>query len=81
MVISTTKTALPVFSSQGISFVSSTNWDPNTGHFGALAFIYGTVVTSVIALVIGVPLSLGVALFATDYAPKRLKGPLRGARS
>jgi phosphate transport system permease protein len=76
MVISTTTTALPVFSSQGISFVTSSTWDPNTGDFGALTFIYGTVVTSLIALIIGLPLSLGVALFATDYAPKRLKKPL-----
>jgi phosphate transport system permease protein len=76
MVISTTTTALPVFSSQGISFVTSTNWDPNTNHFGALTFIYGTVVTSLIALIVGLPLSLGVALFVTDYCPKRLKTPL-----
>ena len=76
MVISTTKTALPVFRSQGISFISSANWDPNTNHFGALAFLYGTIVTSLIALVIGLPLSLGVALFVTDYCPKRLRQPL-----
>ncbi len=76
MVISTTGTALPVFSSQGISFVTSTDWDPNQGHFGALSFIYGTVVTSVIALVIAVPLSIGVALFSTEYAPKRVRSPL-----
>jgi phosphate transport system permease protein len=75
MVISTTRTAMPIFSSQGISFVTSTNWDPNTGSYGALAFIWGTIVTSAIALAIGLPLSLGVALFASDYAPKRLKAP------
>ena len=76
MVISTTGTALPVFSSQGISFVTSTDWDPSKGQFGTLAFIYGTIVTSVIALIIAVPLSVGVALFSTEYAPKRLRGPL-----
>jgi phosphate transport system permease protein len=76
MVISTTGTALPVFRSQGIAFVTSTDWDPNQGQFGALSFIYGTIVTSVIALVIAVPLSLGVALFSTEYAPKRLRNPL-----
>src|SRR5665647_1995567 len=76
MVISTTGTALPVFRSQGISFVTSTDWDPNQGQFGALAFIYGTIVTSVIALIIAVPLSIGVALFYTEYAPKRLRTPL-----
>ena len=76
MVISTTGTALPVFRSQGVSFVTSTDWDPNQGRFGALAFIYGTLVTSVIALIIAVPLSIGVALFSTEYAPKRLRNPL-----
>lgn len=76
MVVSTTGTALPVFSSQGISFVTSSDWDPSGGSFGALAFIYGTVVTSVIALAIAVPLSMGVALFLTEYSPKRLRGPV-----
>ena len=76
MVVSTTGTALPVFGSQGISFVTSTEWSPSNGQFGALAFIYGTIVTSIIALVIAIPLSLGVSLFLTEYSPKRLKGPV-----
>jgi phosphate transport system permease protein len=76
MVISTTKTALPVFRSQGVSFVTGSTWNPENSQFGALSFIYGTIVTSLIALVIGLPLSLGVALFVTDYCPKRLRGPL-----
>ncbi len=76
MVISTTGTALPVFRSEGISFITSTDWRPTEGRFGALAFIYGTAVTSVIALIIAVPLSVGVALFLTEYSPKRLRGPI-----
>ncbi|MCE5253705.1 MAG: phosphate ABC transporter permease subunit PstC [Actinomycetia bacterium] len=76
MVVSTTGTALPVFGSQGISFITSSRWSPSDGEFGTLAFIYGTVVTSVIALLIAVPLSLGVSLFLTEYSPKRLKGPV-----
>ncbi len=76
MVISTTGTALPVFSSEGISFITSSDWNPSEGHFGTLAFIYGTIITSVIALVIAVPLSVGVALFLTEYAPRRLRGPV-----
>ncbi|MBN1319994.1 MAG: phosphate ABC transporter permease subunit PstC [Thermoleophilia bacterium] len=76
MVVSTTGTALPVFGSQGISFITSSEWSPSKGQFGSLAFIYGTVITSVIALVIAVPLSLGVSLFLTEYSPKRLKGPV-----
>jgi len=76
MVISTTGTALPVFRSQGISFITSSDWQPSAGRFGTLAFIYGTIITSVIALIIAVPLSVGVALFLTEYAPKRLRTPI-----
>jgi len=76
MVISTTGTALPVFGSQGLAFVTSSEWSPQNGKFGALAFIYGTFTTSVIALIIAVPLSLGVSLFLTEYSPRRLKGPI-----
>ena len=76
MVVSTTGTALPVFRAEGISFVTSSTWNPSAGEFGILAFIYGTVITSVIALIIAVPLSLGVALFLTEYAPKRMRGPI-----
>jgi phosphate transport system permease protein len=76
MVVSTTGTALPVFRSEGISFITSSEWNPGAGEFGILAFIYGTFVTSVIALIIAVPLSLGVSLFLTEYAPKRIRGPV-----
>lgn len=76
MVVITTVTAMPVFRSQGISFVFSTNWHPSAGQFGAFAFIFGTLVTSVIALVIAVPLSLGIALFLTEIAPKWIRGPV-----
>ncbi len=76
MVFSTTRTALPVFRLEGISFVTDSDWNPNVGTYGILAFVYGTVVTSVIALVIAVPLSLGIALFLTEYCPRRLKGPI-----
>ena len=76
MVVSTTGTALPVFRSEGISFITGSEWNPGDGEFGILAFIYGTVVTSVIALIIAVPLSLGVSLFLTEYAPKRIRGPV-----
>ena len=76
MVFSTTRTALPVFGKAGISFVTSSQWDPNAGRFGILAFIYGTVITSIIALIIAVPLSVGIALFLTEYSPKRLRAPI-----
>jgi len=74
MAVSTTGTAIPVFGSQGISFITSSDWDPGDNQFGTLAFIYGTVITSVIALIIALPLSLGVALFLTEYCPRWLKG-------
>ena len=76
MVISTTRTALPIFRSQGFSFVASSNWDPENNRFGIFAFVYGTLLTSVIALIIAVPLSVGVALFLTEYCPRRLRTPI-----
>ncbi len=76
MILTTTVTALPAFRSQGISFITSTNWDPGAGQFGALAFIYGTLVTSAIAVVLAVPVSLGVALYVTEVAPLWLRTPV-----
>jgi phosphate transport system permease protein len=55
----------------GLGFFSSTTWDPVHNIFGALPFIYGTLVTSAIALVIGVPISLGVALFLSEIMKER----------
>ena len=55
----------------GAGFFSSTVWDPVHSIFGALPFIYGTLVTSAIALVIGVPISIGVALFLSEIAKER----------
>src|SRR6185436_9915259 len=60
----------------GFSFITSSNWDPVRGEFGALPFIYGTVASSLIALVICVPLSLGIAIFLVEQAPVRLARPL-----
>lgn len=60
----------------GFRFLSGTNWDPVRGEFGALAFIYGTVVSSLVALLIAVPLSLGIAIFLVEQAPRQLARPL-----
>lgn len=79
MVISTTKTALPVFRAEGISFVTGRNWDPSNNSYQILPFIYGTLVTSVIALIIAVPMSIGVALFLTEYSPKWMRTPIEYA--
>src|SRR5258708_5885276 len=64
--ISSTGKALPAFRHEGLNFVLSSNWDPGNNKFGALAFIFGTMVTSLIAIVIGVPISVGIALVLTE---------------
>jgi len=60
----------------GWRFFKGTNWDPVAGDFGALAFIYGTLVSSLVALVIAIPLSVGVAVFTTEMCPKPLRGTI-----
>lgn len=60
----------------GWKFFVGTNWDPVAGDFGALPFIYGTLLSSLVALVIAVPLSLGLAVFNTEMCPRRLRGAL-----
>jgi phosphate transport system permease protein len=79
MVISTTRTAFPVFRAQGISFVFGSDWAPSQGSYEILPFMYGTIVTSIIALILAVPMSIGVALFLTEYAPKWLRAPIEYA--
>jgi phosphate transport system permease protein len=76
ILISTSNEAMPAFRQEGLSFLTSKVWDPAAGHFGALAFIYGTLVVSAIALVIAVPVSIGLALFITELAPARLRTPV-----
>ena len=66
----------PALRQFGTSFVTSSNWDPVAGHFGAAPAVFGTMVTSIIALVIATPLALGVALFISEIAPAWLRQPL-----
>lgn len=73
---STTKEAWPAFRSEGLGFVTSSTWIPAEGKFGALAFIYGTVLSSVLAILLAVPVSLGIALYANEAAPRRLRKPV-----
>ncbi len=68
--------AVPAFQKFGFAFFSTNIWDPVKMEFGALAPIYGTIVTSAIALAIGVPVSFGIALFLTEMCPVFLKRPL-----
>jgi phosphate transport system permease protein len=60
----------------GFKFFASSEWDPVNEQFGALPFIYGTLVSSLISLIIAVPLSIGVAVFTTEMCPRALRGPL-----
>src|ERR1043165_3787151 len=56
----------------GWGFLTSSQWNPVTEQFGGLPFIYGTVVTSVVALLISIPLGVGSAVFLSEVAPRRL---------
>jgi phosphate transport system permease protein len=60
----------------GFKFFGGHDWDPVNEKFGALPFIYGTLVSSLLALLIAVPLAVGVAVFTTEMCPVRLRGPL-----
>ena len=64
------------FATFGPRFLASTEWNVVDGRFGALVPIYGTIATSAIALVIAVPVSIGIALFLTDIAPRWSRGPI-----
>jgi phosphate transport system permease protein len=64
------------FKTFGLRFITSSDWDAVAGNFGALVPIYGTLVTSIIALIIAVPVSIGIALFLTEIAPRWSRGPI-----
>ena len=68
--------AWPAIKAFGLKFFFSDAWNPVTGEFGALVPIFGTLVTSAIAMLIGIPVSFGIALFLTELSPPWLKRPL-----
>jgi phosphate transport system permease protein len=68
--------SVPALSKFGLHFFVSDAWNPVTVDFGALVPIYGTIATSLIAMLIGIPLSFGIALFITELSPAWLKRPL-----
>ena len=68
--------AIPALEKFGFGFFTTNVWNPVKSEFGALAPIYGTLVTSLIALMIGVPVSFGIALFLTEMCPAALRRPL-----
>lgn len=68
--------AMPVLERFGAGFVTSSEWDPVNGRFGALPFIFGTLASSLLALLIAVPLAVGLAIFLTELAPRWLAVPI-----
>lgn len=68
--------SMPTLGRFGFGFLTGSEWKPSESIFGALPFIYGTIVSSLIALVISVPLSLGIAIFLTEQAPKKIATPI-----
>jgi len=68
--------AWPAIQKFGLGFITSSGWNPPGEQFGALSAISGTLITSAIAMIIGVPVSFGVALFITELAPVWLKRPV-----
>jgi phosphate transport system permease protein len=69
----------PALSTFKLGFLTREVWNPVTDQYGALAALYGTVITSLVALVIAVPLAFGIAVFLTETCPLWLRGPISGA--
>ncbi len=76
MVYKLAQVAMPSIREFGLGFISSSEWDPVKEVFGAEPFIYGTIVSSLLALIMAVPLSLGIAIFLSQFAPRWLQSPL-----
>jgi phosphate transport system permease protein len=76
ILVSTLKQSWPVFRLMGARYFTSDNWSPNDDTFGALALIFGTLLVSLLAIIMAVPVSIGIALFLTELAPRRVRGPV-----
>ena len=68
--------ALPAFKTFGANFLVNTDWDPRNNIYGAWVPIYGTLITSVMALLLAVPLAFGIAVFLTEIAPQWMRRPV-----
>jgi phosphate transport system permease protein len=73
---STVFEAWPAFRESGLDFITSDRWAPSDDSFGALTMIYGTAVVSVVALLLSVPVSIGIALFTSELAPRRVQSAI-----
>lgn len=76
MIVVMTQNSMLSLREFGFGFLTGQVWDPVKGEFGALPFIYGTIVSSLLGLLIATPLSLGVAIFLVEQAPRKLARPL-----
>ena len=76
MVIALATDAMPSIRQFGFGFLKGQEWNPIKGEFGALPFIYGTIASSLLALLISVPLSLGIAIFLVEQAPHNIARPV-----
>lgn len=68
--------AWPAFSKLGLSIVTSSDWDVAAGHFGAAPALFGTLVSSAVALIIATPLAIGIAIFLSEFSPLWLRQPV-----
>src|SRR6266566_7575518 len=68
--------AWPSITRYGVGFLLSSTWDPVKEIFGAAAYLYGTIVTTAIAIVLAAPVAVGAAIFLVEYAPRRVAGTL-----
>jgi phosphate transport system permease protein len=68
--------AWPAFSKLGLSIVTSSDWDVAAGHFGAAPALFGTLVSSAVALIIATPLAIGIAIFLSEFSPIWLRQPV-----
>ncbi len=73
IVLELAQVARPALAAGAMRFLLKQDWDPVAGSFGALPFVYGTVVTSAIAILVAVPVSVGLALFLSEMGPPRLR--------
>ena len=76
VIVSLVAGALPALEHFGWGFITSSDWNPVTEKFGALPAIYGTLLTSAIAMLIGIPVAFGIAIFITELCPPWLKRPI-----
>jgi phosphate transport system permease protein len=76
IVLATASQAQSWFSKEGLSAIFGTTWDPAHQQFGALPLLVGTLLVALLALLIAVPVSVGIALFVTEVAPRRIRRPI-----